>query len=556
MSDALQGTSLSAKSLVCANLVSILITIMASVTTLEPPVKTAPETGKSRRPAPKNAEPVAPEIKLDPRLPKIGDTNAGTNEEYLASIQDEHWKHLTCYLYRTAPIFDRQSAGGATSIDKFASKFDYQEVLKRHGSGRYKFILSYAPPNGGQWVRVRQWYETLMDMDKPPRVPLGEWIDKPDNEDWAWAKPFLIAQDAERSKTAAESIQKQQGEGGNGLNQLSQALEFVEKFRPKNEDNPSLAVALVKMMQDQQERTAAASDPAKQIETARNLKELMDGGRKEDSTLTTLLIQNLMEELRELRKVRSEPAPDPLASSMTTIKGVLGMLNEFGVLGGAAAVVSGKTDVGSTIASTVGDILGKVVEKGTEVLPDILSTVRYAKDRDLQLAQIAQARQMNPTRPWEFQGTPGNTRPAQPVAPAAQGPQPVAQPVPPTPPQPVQPEGPLTPQLFFAKYQALFTNYFQTLKDHFKNEDGYVLRDLLLDREGRNMWNQFREDASVEMLMSIVSAHPLLKASFTPEAKAREFFEDLLSDPDTMPPDEEDDDENGDDETTPVGAAS
>ena len=47
-----------------------------------------------------------------------------------------------------------------------------------------------------------------------------------------------------------------------------------------------------------------------------------------------------------------------------------------------------------------------------------------------------------------------------------------------------------------------------------------------------NWWNEFKADATPELLLEGVASHPQLKLMFTPQDKVLLFFSDLLNDDD------------------------
>ena len=98
----------------------------------------------------------------------------------------------------------------------------------------------------------------------------------------------------------------------------------------------------------------------------------------------------------------------------------------------------------------------------------------------------------------------------------------------------------MTPQVLFQKYQQLFNRQFTALQHAFKHENGYYMLEIVIEQEGRANWDEFRKDASVELLMGLVNAIPQLQQIFTPADEARAFFAELLSDPDAVVDDDED----------------
>lgn len=495
---------------------------MANTTLSEMPPPTAP-------PARKNGRATKPEASEAPQktsgVPVIGDASARSNAEWLDSTTEDDWAHMIAYVWRCEPVTDRKSGGGPTSIDKITRKFDYADIRKMHGSGRYRFDISYIPPNGGKQTRIKQFYETIFSMEHPPMLPMGDWVDDPRNKDWAWAKPALEAAERERVLKAAAAFNgAPPAEPQSKTEELSELLELAEKLRGKD-GNAALLVELIKM-----------NDPTKVLTLAKEIAAVQQPAPPREDAGTALLMKFLIEELRDSRQ-RNLNAPDPLETTTKLITGAKELFSNLGM--GAAPAAAGKVDTASVVVSTAGDIIGRVVDRLGEYAPSIIGLVQHLKDRDLQIAQIRAQQGMNTERPWEFQNrNPPPARTVQPPAPPPAAPNNAPAPAPVA----------MTPQLLFQKYQAMLQSHFSILVDKFQNEDGFAMQDHLLDREGRRMFNQFRADATVDLLLGLVAANEQLKAIFTPQEKARQFFEELLSEPEPAgqtpeedPPAEEED---------------
>lgn len=400
---------------------------------------------------------------------------------------------------------DRLAQGKPISLEKWGGKFDQQDVLNRHGSGRYRFDFCYIAPGSQKYVRIAQEFETILDLTKPPRVPLGEWIDNPANKDWEWAKPLLRAEEVEREQQAAEKIAGKPQAPSNPVDQLKETIELAKGMLPAD----SSQAILLKLLEQ--------SGPANMLTMAKQLAELRQPTGDNNNAMVMLLLDHLLK--------KENPAPvDPLETTTKLVQGVKGLLDGLGANSTAAAP---KLDTGALIVQQTGDILGKAIEQFGPYVPAMIDLVRHVKDRDLQIAQVAAARGMNPARPWEFQGTAANP-------PTQAQPAPITAPAPTPAPQ----NQPMTPQVFFAKHQALLGEVFPILKDKFDNESGYDLADWIIDRKGRDAYNTLRKDASVELLMQIAGAVPQLNAIFQPADEARAFFEDFLCDPDNRPDEE------------------
>lgn len=493
---------------------------MAKSTVTEMPPAESPKAAKSKRPGAAD---------WPDHIPPVGDIETPSFQEWLATTKDEDWeKYLICYVWRCEPITDRKAGGGPSSIDTLTRKFDYKEILKLHGSGRYRFDVSYRPANGGKQTRVKQHYETIFNLDSPPRIAMGEWIDDPRNKDWTWAKPQLEAEEKRRVLAAAESINPSKPEPEKSeAAKLKETLDLVQALAPKDNN----AALLIELLRQQ--------DPTKVLGLAKEIASLNPPAQNQNSGESTSMMQMMMQfMISELKAARQAPAVDPLTTATTLITGVKGMME---TLGGGVAAAAGKPDTTAVVVETLGGIFGKVVEGVGEHLPAILGVIQHAKTMDLQIAQVAASRNMNPTRPWEANGggapapatfTPRTVQ-AQP-APQPQQPAPVEQP-------PVS-EGPMTPILFAQKHRNILSRQINFIIDKYKNETGYDAQEHLIAREGQIAFNQIREDATPDLLLQLTQLDQNLKTIFSDEQKARTFFTELLSDPNEERPDEDDED--------------
>lgn len=490
---------------------------MATTTEMPPPQTNAqkpfpvpPETPKKKMGRPTNAsKAVVPETfweKVD-KLPKDGWAN-----------------RFICYVWRTAPIVDLAGGGKPVTIAKYCRAFGPDEIYREHGSGGYRFDLCERNEDGTEQKRIVQAYENLLDLKYPPKIAPGDWVDHPSNKNWLWAVPEIEAAERERKQlknpapppqqnnfetvnAALDLAERIKGDTPNRSDNLTEALELAEKLRPK-QDEGVMALILKYLLEPRK-------DPALEI-----------------------LRDELKATRAEIVALRQPPAQDTSLQGM--FLPILQKAVDNLVGGGAGGVV--RKETAAVITETLGEVMTKTIEQGSAYLPAILETIKHGKDRDLQIAQLAAATNRNPARPWEYQGPVAtSTTPPQPAptAPAA-APQ-TAPPV--TAAQP--PQGPMTPQVFFAKYHTVLQRQFPAIMHSFTNENGWYLQDVLIQKEGEVFFESFRKDATLEMLMQLVSANEQLKQVFQPEPKVREFFTQLLTDP---PPDEEDETQSGEEE--------
>jgi hypothetical protein len=467
---------------------------------------------------------------------QIGDPDAPSWWQWLDSISEDDWKRSICYWYRSGPVTDRQAQGKPISLEKWGGKFDQTDVLNRHGSGRYRFDFCYIAPGSQKYVRIAQEFETILDLSKPPRVPLGEWIDNPANKDWEWAKPLLRAEEVEREQMAAEKIAGKPQAQPSTAEQLSETIDLVQKLVPKD-SNQALLIELLRQ-----------ANPTNMLTLAKELAALNQPGQASngEGSMQMMLMKYLLDEMKEARQSRSNSA-DPMEVATSFLTKAKDLFGGSGLLAPAAGGTVTKLDAASVAVQGATDILGKVVDGVSSHLPDLIRVFQYSKQVELEIAKIAAAKDMNPAKPWEYAGPTAapvmNPNPAPPPT-SASAPMPT-----PAPPQTYTPEPQaMSPQLFFAKYQRVLQNHFQFLVDNFQHEDGYAFRDHLIAREGQNTVASIRGDATVDLLMQLCQSHPQLREIFQPPEKAKLFFTELLTDPDAPGEDPASSDEGDDNE--------
>jgi hypothetical protein len=418
--------------------------------------------------------------------------------EELDSTPKDAWQQRICYLWRTAPILDLSGGGKPVTVEKIVHPFDSAYILNTHGSGGYRFDISEIPKDGSKQRRIRQSYQMLLDQRYPPKIAYGTWIDDPRNAEWAWCKPALLE---EAAKVAGPQQQN---------NSLGDLLDIQLKLKELNGDKPDttgMAAILVQLLSNQ--------DPAKQLEMTKTVMEMAEGKRAPTDTGMSLVVEVLREQLRsvqeDLRALRSVPPPDPFGG----VKPVLELLQNLGVnIGGPA----GRSNPGDALATTLGDIASKVIDKGADIAPLIVQAYQFGKQKDLEIAMHGQP-QPN-ARPWAYDAN----APKPPL---------VAAPPPPQAPTPATvvtpPDQPMTAQTLFMKYRGLIEAIFPFLQDHFKRTNGDEFREWFIESKGTDTWAAFKKDASPELLVQLIGmTPPHIKAVFAPDEAVLVFFQDML----------------------------
>lgn len=154
---------------------------------------------------PKNKPPRNRERRQEPPEPEGGPTFW----QQVASVAKADWgPRAHIYLYRVEPRIDRSRSGNPNYITKYAEAISEDRVLADHGSGKYKLMLNFRKPGAEQGDEIDSVYLDILNMQFPPKVPPGEWVDDPANKRWAWAKQHFPREGAERpAETIRETLQ-------------------------------------------------------------------------------------------------------------------------------------------------------------------------------------------------------------------------------------------------------------------------------------------------------------------------------------------------------------
>lgn len=167
------------------------------IPTIEP--ETEPETPEE--PAEETIITAEPASTEDP--PKRGrgrPTNASANREETILdrlIQLDSWAGVWVYVYRQRPFTNKLLNGNKLiHVKRWDVPFDAEDLLKEAGSGVYLIRATRLNPATGKRPQFDMDEVRLLNMNYPPRIPPGEWVDHPNNKDWEWAKEAIFKKDA------------------------------------------------------------------------------------------------------------------------------------------------------------------------------------------------------------------------------------------------------------------------------------------------------------------------------------------------------------------------
>lgn len=437
-----------------------------------------------------------------------GQTYKGNGEdfwEWLTRFSTDDWQFMMGYLYRTAPTIDRRAAGRPSNIRKYSVPFDQDTVMHDEGSGGYRLDLCRRNPSTGRSTRIAQHYFQIMNLDFPPRVPAGDWVDQPENDVWKWAKPKLEA----AAQMAAIYPNGTPPDPNKIFDTVLSGIERLNSGKKDEKEGGSVAAAAItalsnmttKMMEQQQARPADESSKV----MLDFLKDELRETRKE------------MRELRESRKTEEKPK-----TLLEQIKEIVPAISEI-------RDIFGLKSKGAGTATNWGDVVTEVIDKLSENAPLIYDMV---KGRNAEPGNIGAQWRLGPTKKAEpkpaaaAEGTSSTTTAAPPAS------------------EPAAAQEAELPEADQKKYQAilakwgqLITNVAPFLVDHFRaNLTGYEFRDWFISRQGMNNYSAFKLDVTAEDLTALAMLHATLNKMLQPPEKLLVFMTEFLTEPGAEPP--------------------
>lgn len=193
-------------------------------------VEEAPATGKRLR----KAKVKAAKQESGPVL-KPGEINPGRKDplpkvlgffDRLAATPLADWgTRAKVTIYRLYPVTDATVGSQKKYIKVYTQPPVNEERIKQDcGSGRYRLYLSFKAPAQNE-KEVDSIEIDILDMNFPPKVPKGAWLDDPRNAEWAWAKEAYDKQNTPQQNTGHSS--------DNVLDTIDKVLDVAERFKPE-----------------------------------------------------------------------------------------------------------------------------------------------------------------------------------------------------------------------------------------------------------------------------------------------------------------------------------
>ena len=285
---------------------------------------------------------------------------------HLRTLPKGDWdEQLMLYLYRTHPILDLGKKGD-WKIERYTKPIDAQDVMEAHGSGGYKILLVRWSPLTRQTTLLRTHYFRLLNMNYPPKVPFGAWLDREENKEWLWAKPTLEQQTRGASNGASADA-----------NLFQAAVNAVKELRPdvSNEDQTTLTKLVIETMKDANRQMLERADPSNTLQLVNTVVNAVAGkGSGESSAILTLVtaqLSSLREELAAERAFGRElltKLTAPTGEKKSLKSEVTELAETMSALGYQRGGGKGGTDWGEAAVEIGKEVLKSLTALGTAII--------------------------------------------------------------------------------------------------------------------------------------------------------------------------------------------
>jgi hypothetical protein len=415
--------------------------------------------------------------------------------EWLSNFTEDDWQYTIAYIWRVSPITDKRTGGKPVSTGrKYTHSFDIERVLMDEGSGTYRVDVCRINPTGAGSKRVAKNYFTAMNMNYPPRVPVGEWLDFPENEMWRWAEPKMrAAQDTEQIQQIAAAVAPAGGsfDPSKVIDSMVNAMTVIRGGSAT--ENAGIARQLYEMVKENQDKMRELMDPTKQLATLRAL--LDQFGPKQDDSGG--MISFLREELRANREEMKE-----LRNSQNNRRSLVDEIREF-----IPMISTVKSELmplfGGFGAGRRGtdwaEVFGQTVNKLVDHVPEILQRFKPGPAPAPTPPVTALLNQPDPAKPGSAT-------------------------------QQQQEQTTMNVADFWKKWGRLVEACIPFMLDQYsKDMTGYEFRDWFLYTHGVFSWNGMKTDGGSAMLVELSQQHPQLKTQLAPKEKFEKFTEQFFT---------------------------
>ena len=214
------------------------------------------------------------------------------------------------WVWRIEPITDRVSQGKAKFIQVWHEPMDENKLMTTCGSGVYKIMVK---TRSGSVMSLRATLERLEieNMDYPPRIEPGDWLEDHRNRRWAWAKKHYDADAAKASGLGATANM-----GLTAADILTVVDRALESRMPAGATDKTVLEAVRTGME-----MSKASAPARNDDMVTILRDQMNALRAENADLHKRFLDILAARAADPAAPRKSAAEE-LRDSIELIKGI------------------------------------------------------------------------------------------------------------------------------------------------------------------------------------------------------------------------------------------
>jgi len=288
----------------------------------EKTTKTATATAETEPPeaAPSEKKRIGRPPKSEDRIPRVL-----SFFNRVSAIEKDDWgQRAFIKVYRLEPSIDRTRLGEPKHIAKYSEPIDEDRIKSDHGSGRYRLYLNFKAPTEKTERELDSMEIDILDMNFPPKLARGEWLDIPYNKKWEWCRAML-------PKTDAEQIQQKTSATGD----LVEALDVLDRVQSRAEDRmrpqqpqPNQTLDIIRGVKELMPPPPAPAPPATENKMLDTVVALLTKQIDRDATEAA----ELRKEIREMREKPNQEKKGPFGSLkdiVTEVKGILPDLKEM-----------------------------------------------------------------------------------------------------------------------------------------------------------------------------------------------------------------------------------
>lgn len=245
-----------------------------------------------------------------PRAPGRKKTEAAPKTisfmERLSSIAAADWgTRAKVTVYRLTPITNNLMGSEKKYIKVYTQPPVTEERIKQDcGSGRYRLYLTFKAPAENE-KELDSVEIDILDLNFPPRVPKGAWLDDPRNAEWAWAKEIYEKQN---QPPQAQPVQQP-----SVYEAVNDALDLAERLNGEKGDPVKATLETIKGVKD----LFPAPPPSNNNEAMLGM---LSGFLKEQLATSRAETQELRAELRSMRDNKTNTGDNGITMVKTVVE--------------------------------------------------------------------------------------------------------------------------------------------------------------------------------------------------------------------------------------------